>query len=135
MLQPRKQKYRKWFKGRIKGVASRGTELAFGDFGLKALASGQIRARQIEAARKAIVHYTRRGGRVWIRIFPDKPVTRKPAETRMGGGKGDVAFYAAPVRAGMILFELGALEEEVAREALRLAANKLPVKTRIVAKD
>lgn len=135
MLQPRKQKYRKWFQGRIKGVASRGTTLEFGELGLKALASGEIRADQIEAARKAIVHHTRRGGRTWIRIFPDRPVTRKPTETRMGGGKGDVAFFVAPVRAGTVLFELGALDEETAREALRLAANKLPVKTKIIAKE
>lgn len=135
MLQPRKQKYRKWFKGQIKGVASRGTALEFGEFGLRALGSGEIQACQIEAARKAIVHHTRRGGRIWIRIFPDKPVTRKPAETRMGGGKGDVAYFAASVRAGMVLFELGAIEEEIAREALRLAANKLPVKTKIITKD
>lgn len=135
MLQPKKQKHRKWFKGRIRGFACRGTELEFGDFGLKALDSGEIKANQIEAARKAIVHYTRRGGRVWIRIFPDKPVTRKPAETRMGGGKGEVAFFAAPVRAGTILFELGATDEKIAQEALRLAANKLPVKTKIISKD
>lgn len=135
MLQPKKQKHRKWFKGRIRGLASRGTELEFGEFGLKALDSGEIKASQIEAARKAIVHCTRRGGRVWIRIFPAKPVTRKPAETRMGGGKGEVAFFAAPIRAGAILFELGAIDEKIAQEALRLAANKLSVKTKIISKD
>ena len=134
MLQPRKQKHRKQFRERLKGLASRGTQLEFGDFGLKALSSGQITARQIEAARRAITRHTRRGGRIWIRIFPDKPVTKKPAETRMGGGKGDVAYFAAPVRAGRVLFELGAVAEEVAREALRLAANKLPLKTRIISK-
>lgn len=135
MLQPRKQKYRKRFRGKIKKGAFRGTRLEFGDFGLKALSSGEIKACQIEAARKAIVHCTRRGGRVWIRIFPDKPITRKPAETRMGGGKGDVAYFVVPVGAGRILFELGAVPEDVAREALRLAANKLPVKTKIISKN
>lgn len=134
MLQPKKQKYRKQFRERLKGAASRGTQLEFGDFGLKALSSGQVTARQIEAARRAIVHHTHRGGRVWIRIFPDKPVTRKPAETRMGGGKGDVAYFAAPVRAGMVLFELGAVVEEMAREALCLGAQKLPLRTRIISK-
>ena len=116
-------------------MALRGTRLEFGDFGLKALSSGQIRARQIEAARKAIVHCTRRGGRVWIRIFPDKPITKKPAETRMGGGKGDVDYFAVPVGAGTVLFELGAVPEDMAREALRLAANKLPIKTKIISKN
>lgn len=135
MLQPRKQKYRKRFRGKVKRVALRGTRLEFGDFGLKALSSGQIRARQIEAARKAIVHCTRRGGRVWIRIFPDKPITKKPAETRMGGGKGDVDYFAVPVGAGTVLFELGAVPEDMAREALRLAANKLPIKTKIISKN
>lgn len=134
MLQPKKQKYRKQFRGKIQGVASRRTQMEFGDFGLKALSSGQITARQIEAARKAIVHQTRRGGRLWIRIFPDKPVTKKPAETRMGGGKGDVDHFAAPVPAGTILFELGTVPEETAREALRLGANKLPIKTKIISK-
>jgi len=134
MLQPRKQKYRKQFRGKVQKFASRGTQLEFGDFGLKALSSGLITAYQIEAARRAITRHTLRGGRVWIRIFPDKPITRKPAETRMGGGKGDVAYFAAPVRAGMVLFELGAVTERMAKEALRLAANKLPIDTRIITK-
>lgn len=118
----------------MKGVATRRTSLAFGSFGLKSLGLGWLTARQIEAARRAMTHYTKRGGRIWIRIFPDKPVTAKPAETRMGSGKGDVDHYVAPVKAGTIIFEIGAVEDDVAREAMRLAAHKLPIKTKIVSR-
>ena len=132
MLFPKKRKYRRDFRGKIKGVAQRGVELSFGEFGLKSLGSGWITARQIEAARRAIIHRTKRGGKLWIRIFPDKAVTAKPAGTRMGRGKGPVSHYVAPVRAGKILFELGGLEEELARDALGRAGHKLPIKTTII---
>lgn len=118
----------------MKGVSSRGNELAFGEFGLKARGSSWVTSRQIEAARRAISHHTKRGGRMWIRIFPDKPVTRKPAETRMGGGKGDVFEYVAVVKPGRIIFEMGGVEKEIAKEALRLAAHKLPIKTQFISK-
>ncbi|MBI2012663.1 50S ribosomal protein L16 [Candidatus Curtissbacteria bacterium] len=134
MLAPKRAKYRKQFRDKMKGVATRRTSLAFGSFGLKSLGLGWLTARQIEAARRAMTHYTKRGGRIWIRIFPDKPVTAKPAETRMGSGKGDVDHYVAPVKAGTIIFEIGAVEDDVAREAMRLAAHKLPVKTKIVSR-
>lgn len=134
MLIPKRAKYRKQFRGTIKGVSSRGNELAFGEFGLKARGSSWVTSRQLEAARRAISHYTKRGGRMWIRIFPDKPVTKKPAETRMGGGKGDVSEYVAVVKPGRIIFEIGGVEEEVAKEALRLAAHKLPIKTQFITK-
>ena len=132
MLSPKKIKYRKHQKGRIKGVASRGNQLAFGDFGLKALGKGRITAQQIESARIAITRHVKRRGKIWIRIFPDKPVTKKPAETRMGSGKGAVEFWVAPVQPGRILYEMEGVEENVAREALRLAQYKLPIPTRIV---
>ena len=132
MLLPKKAKYRKQFRGKIKGVATRGSRLNFGEFGLKALEPYWITSRQIEAARKAIVGCTKRGGKLWIRIFPDKPVTKKPAEVRMGKGKGPVDHYVAVVKPGRILFELAGVEEEVAAEALKRAAQKLPIKTRIV---
>jgi len=132
MLAPKRAKYRKQFRGKRKGIASRGTILSFGSYGLKSEESAWVTARQIEAARRAMTHYTKRGGRIWIRIFPDKPVTKKPAETRMGSGKGDVSEYVAVVKPGMILFEMGAVEANVAQEALRLAAHKLPIKTRVV---
>src|SRR3989304_5732805 len=132
MLAPKRAKYRKQFRNRRKGLASRGTTLAFGSFGLKSEEAAWITARQIEAARRAMTHYTKRGGRIWIRIFPDKPVTKKPAETRMGSGKGDVDHFVATVKAGTIIFEMGAVEEQVAREAMRLASHKLPVRTRII---
>ena len=132
MLSPKKVKYRKHQKGRIKGTASRGTELAFGDYGIKALAGGRITAQQIEAARIAITRHAKRRGKIWIRIFPDKPVTKKPAETRMGSGKGSVEYWVAPVRAGKILYEMEGVEEAVALEALRLAQHKLPIPTKIV---
>ncbi len=134
MLIPKRQKYRKQQRGSMKGVANRGIKLSFGDFGLQTLEMAWISARQIEAARRAITHYTQRGGRVWIRIFPDKPISKKPAEVRMGGGKGDTHEYVAPVRPGRMLFEIAGVTHEVAKEALRLASHKLPVKTRFVSK-
>ncbi len=132
MLSPKKIKYRKHQKGRIRGVASRGNSLAFGDFGLKALGKGRITAQQIEAARIAITRHVKRKGKIWIRIFPDKPVTKKPAETRMGSGKGSVEFWTAVVKPGRILYEMEGVTEEQAREALRLASHKLPIPTKIV---
>ena len=134
MLQPKKVKHRKWFKGRSRGVETRGADLAFGSFGLKAEEARWITARQIEAARRAITHHIQRGGKVWIRVFPDKPVTRKPPEVTLGGGKGAVDHYVFPVRPGRILFEMDGVTSDVAHEALRRAAAKLPVKTRIVTK-
>ncbi len=135
MLMPKRQKYRKQMRGSIKGDANRGTKVSFGEFGLQTEQIGWISSRQIESARRAISHYTQRGGRIWIRIFPDKPITKKPPEVRMGGGKGDIAEYVAPVRPGRMLFELGGVTKEIAFEALRLASHKLSVKTRIVAKS
>lgn len=130
MLMPKRVKWRKQQRGRMKGQASRGTTVAFGDFGLQALEPGWVTARQIEAARRALVRYMRRRGKVWIRIFPDKPVTQRAAETRMGKGKGAVDHWVAVVKPGRILFEISGLEEEGAREALRRAAHKLPIKTK-----
>lgn len=135
MLIPRRVKYRKQMRGRMKGEAHRGTTLAFGEFGLQSEEEGWISSRQIEAARRSITHYTQRGGKVWIRIFPDKPITKKPPEVRMGGGKGDVYEYVAPVLPGRVLFEMGGVSKEVAMEALRLAAHKLPVKTKFISKE
>jgi len=135
MLAPRRVKYRKQMRGHMKGDAYRGTTLTYGEFGLTATDMGWITSRQIEAARRAITHFTARGGRLWIRIFPDKPITKKPPEVRMGGGKGDVADYVAPVKAGRILFEMGGVTHDVAIEALRLAAHKLPIKTRFITKE
>jgi len=132
MLQPARLKHRKWHKGRIKGKATSGNSLAFGEYGLKTLDTARITARQIEAARIAITRHVRRGAKVWIRVFPYKPYTQKPAETRMGKGKGDVAGYIAPVRKGAILYEMSGVTEEIAREAFRLASHKLPVKTRVI---
>ncbi len=132
MLQPKKVKYRKRMKGRLRGKASRGSAVHFGEFGLKALEPGRISNRQIEAARIAITRYIRRGGKVWIRIFPDTPFTRKPAETRMGKGKGAPEGWVARVKPGRILYEMEGVTEEVAREAMRLAAHKLPLRTRFV---
>lgn len=134
MLQPKKVKHRKWFKGRSRGWETRGTELAFGSAGLKATEAAWLTARQIEAARRAITHHIQRGGKVWIRVFPDKPVTRKPPEVTLGGGKGAVDHYVFPVRPGRILFEMDGVSDTVASEALRRAAAKLPVKTRIIRK-
>jgi large subunit ribosomal protein L16 len=133
MLMPKRIKYRKQMRGRMKGTELRGAEVHFGDFGLQALEPGWVTARQIEAARRAIVHSLRRRGKLWIRIFPDKPVTRKPAETRMGKGKGNVEFWVAVVKPGRIMFEIGGgLAEDEAREALRLAQHKLAIKTKVV---
>ncbi len=132
MLMPKRVKYRKQMRGRMRGRASRGAEVHFGDFGLQALEPGWVTARQIEAARRAIVRAVRRRGKVWIRIFPDKPVTQKPAETRMGKGKGSVEFWVAVVKPGRIMFELGGIPEDLAREALRLASYKLSIKTKVV---
>ncbi|HSX48474.1 MAG TPA: 50S ribosomal protein L16 [Candidatus Nanoarchaeia archaeon] len=134
MLLPKKTKYRKQQKGRITGQATRGTEISFGRFGLKADGTDRISSRQIEAARRAMTRYVRRGGKIWIRVFPDVPITRKPAEVRMGSGKGSVDHYAAKVRPGRILFEMDGVSEETAKEAMRLAANKLPIRTRFVIK-
>lgn len=127
MMQPKRMKYRKMFRGRTRGIAVAGAELAFGDFGLKALGRGRLTARQIEAARKAIAHHTRRMGKMWIRIFPDKPVTAKEAGQGMGSGKGDVKEYVAVVIPGKILFEIAGVTEEIARAAMRLASDKLPL--------
>lgn len=132
MLSPKKIKFRKHQKGRVRGVASRGNRLAFGDYGLKALGCGRITAQQIEAARIAITRHVKRRGKIWIRIFPDKPVTKKPAETRMGSGKGNVEYWVAPVKAGRILYEMEGVSEDIALEALRLAQYKLPIPTKIV---
>ncbi len=135
MLMPKKTKYRKVQRGRIKGKASRGTELAFGDYGLRALEPCWLTSRQIEAARVAITRHARRGGKVWIRVFPDKVVTKKPAETRMGSGKGAPEYWVAVVRPGRILFEMAGVPREVGEEAMRLAAHKLPIKTRLVRRE
>ena len=132
MLQPKKVKHRKWQKGRSKGVETRGTELAFGGYGLKSLERSWITARQIEAARRAMTHCIQRGGKVWIRIFPDKPITKKPPEVTLGGGKGSVDHYVVSIKPGRILFEMDGVTEEVAAEALRLASHKLPVKTTFI---
>ncbi len=132
MLQPKKTKFRKMHKGRIKGVAKGGTDLNFGAFGLKAMEPERITARQIEAARRALTRHMKRAGRVWIRVFPDVPVSKKPTEVRMGKGKGSVEFWAARVKPGRIMFEIDGVTPEVAKVALELAAAKLPIKTRIV---
>ncbi|AOG08975.1 50S ribosomal protein L16 [Rhizobium sp. TH135] len=132
MLQPKRTKYRKQFKGRIKGVAKGGFDLAFGEFGLKALEPNRVNAREIEAARRAITRYMKRAGRVWIRVFPDVPVTAKPTEVRMGKGKGSVEYWACKVKPGRIMFEIDGVSEEIAREALRLGSAKLSVTTRFV---
>ena len=135
MLMPRRQKYRKVFRGRMKGLAKGGTTVAFGDWGIQALEPGWVDSRQIEAARRSITNYVRRGGKVWIRIFQDKPVTQKPAETRMGKGKGNPEYFVSVVRPGRIMFELGGVRDELAVEALTRAAHKLPMKCRIVQRE
>jgi len=132
MLMPKRTKYRKQHRGRMKGKAHKGSTVAFGDYGLQSLEPVWMTSRQIEAARRAIVRFIRRRGKVWIRVFPDKPYTQKAAETRMGKGKGSVEYYVAVVKPGRILFEMAGVPEDVAREALRLAAGKLPVKTKFV---
>ena len=135
MLVPKRAKFRKQHRGTMKGNATSGTTIAFGEFGLMSEGTAWVTSRQIEAARRAITHYTQRGGRVWIRIFPDKPITHKPAETRMGSGKGDVYEFVAPIRPGRILFEMGGVTSEVAKAALRLASHKLGIKTSMVSKE
>jgi len=135
MLMPKKVKHRKQFKGRMTGAATGGTALNFGDFGLQAIECGWLSSRQIEAARRAMTRYVKRGGKIWIRVFPDKPLTRKPAETRMGKGKGSPDSWVAVVRPGLMLYEMQGVEEEVAREAFRLAAHKLPMKTKFVFRE
>lgn len=132
MLIPKRVKHRKQFRGKNKGAESRGTTVEFGDFGLMSLEHALLTSRQIEAARRAITHYTRRGGRIWIRIFPDKPITKKPPEVTMGSGKGEVTDYVAVVKPGRILFEMGGVAKEIAQAAFKLASDKLPVKTRFV---
>lgn len=134
LLQPKRTKYRKMFKGKRTGVATRGSSISFGQYGLKAMEAGWLSSRQLESARRAMAHYTQRGGRIWIRAFPDKPVTKHPAESRMGSGKGDVEGYVAVMKPGQLIFEMGAVTEEIAREALRLAAHKLPLETKFVDK-
>lgn len=135
MLSPRRAKHRKAFRGKRTGISIRGSNVDFGDYGLKATTAGWVTSRQIEAARRALTHSTRRGGRIWIRIFPDKPVTHKPPETRMGSGKGDVFEYVAVVRPGRILFEMAGISRDLAVESLRLASAKLPVRTLFVEKE
>ena len=135
MLMPRKVKHRKWQKGSFGGVATRGADLVFGEYGLKSMDRSWVSSRQIEAARRASTRYVKRGGKIWIRIFPDKPITKKPAETRMGSGKGSPEYYVAVVKPGTMILEIAGVTEEVAREAFRLAAHKLPVRTRFLAKE
>jgi large subunit ribosomal protein L16 len=135
MLTPKRTKYRKQFRGNLTGAAHAGTKVSFGDYGLISEQTGWISARQIESARRAITHYTQRGGRVWIRIFPDKPISKKPPEVRMGSGKGDIAEFVAPIKKGRMLFEMAGVDGVTAHAALRLASHKLSVKTRIVDKE
>ncbi len=135
MLMPKRVKYRKVHRGRRRGVASRGNEVTFGDYGLQALGPAWLSSRQIEAARRAIVRYLKRGGKLWIRVFPDHAVTKRPAETRMGGGKGAVEYWAAVVRPGLLLFEVAGVSEADAREAMRLASHKLPIHTQFVRRE
>ena len=135
MLMPKRMKYRRAHRGSRSGQATRGSHVAFGEFGLQALEPAWIDSRQIEAARRAITHHMKRGGKVWIRIFPDKPVTQKPAETRMGSGKGNPEHWVAVVKPGRMLFEIGGVKEDLAREALRLASHKLPIDTRVVVRE
>ena len=129
MLQPARQKYRKMQKGRNKGIATTGNKVSFGEYGLKAVGRGRLTARQIEAARRVMTRHIKRGGRVWIRIFPDQPISKKPAEVRMGKGKGSVEYYVAEIQPGKMLYEMDGVAEDLAREAFRLAAAKLPIKT------
>ena len=135
MLMPKRVKYRRVHRGRMKGKAMRGNDLSYGEFGIKALEPAWITSNQIEAARRAMTRYIRRGGNIWIKIFPDKPVTEKPAETRMGSGKGAPEYWVAVVKPGRVLFEMGGVSEETAREAMRLASMKLPIRTKFVMKD
>ena len=135
MLQPKRTKFRKQFKGRNRGLAQRGNSVAFGDFGLKSVDRGQLTARQIEAARRAMTRFVKRGGKIWIRVFPDKPITKKPLEVRQGKGKGNVEYWVAQIKPGKLLYEIAGVSEEVAREAFTLAAAKLPIGTTIVARQ
>ncbi|UCD12144.1 MAG: 50S ribosomal protein L16 [Nitrospinaceae bacterium] len=135
MLMPKKVKYRKRHKGRMRGTAYRGGQLSFGSFGLQVLECGRITNRQIEAARIAMTRHVKRGGKIWLRIFPDKPISKKPAETRMGKGKGNPEYWVAVVKPGRVLYEMEGVAEPIAKEAFRLAAHKLPLKTRFVVKD
>ncbi len=134
MLQPKRVKYRRIHKGRMMGAAHAGTSVDFGDYALQCLEPGWISSQQIESARRAMTHHVKRGGNIWIRIFPDKPISKKPAETRMGGGKGLPEYWVAVVRPGRVLFEMAGVSEETAREAMRLAAHKLPVQTKFITK-
>ncbi len=134
MLQPRKTKYRKQFRGKMRGIAGRGNTIEFGQYALKAQARGWITSRQIEAARKTMSRFTKKGGRIWIRIFPDRPISKKPPETRMGSGKGEVTEYVFTVKPGRILFEMGGLPKEIAEKALKQASSKLPIDTKILIK-
>jgi large subunit ribosomal protein L16 len=135
MLQPKRTKYRKQFKGRNRGLAHRGSDVSFGEFGLQATDRGRLTARQIEAARRAMTRYVKRGGKIWIRVFPDKPITKKPLEVRMGKGKGAVEYWVAQVKPGKVLYEMEGVTEEIAREAFRLAASKLPFGTTFVSRQ
>jgi large subunit ribosomal protein L16 len=135
MLQPKRTKYRKQFKGKNRGLAQRGNSVAFGEFGLKSTDRGRLTARQIEAARRAMTRYVKRGGKIWIRVFPDKPITKKPLEVRMGKGKGPVEYWVAQVKPGKVLYEMEGVTEDVAREAFRLAASKLPFATAFVSRQ
>jgi large subunit ribosomal protein L16 len=132
MLQPKRTKFRKQFKGRNRGLAQRGSSVAFGDFGLKSTDRGQLTSRQIEAARRAMTRYVKRGGKIWIRVFPDKPITKKPLEVRQGKGKGNVEYWVAQIQPGRLLYEIAGVNEETAREAFALAAAKLPLRTTFV---
>jgi len=135
MLSPKRTKFRKQHRGRMRGLSQRGNTINFGDFALQSTEPSWITSRQIEAARRAMNRYLRRGGKIWIRIFPDKPITTRPAETRMGSGKGSPEFWVAVVKPGRIMFEIGGVSEEVAREAMRLGAQKLPVKTKFIVRE
>jgi len=135
MLMPKRVKYRKKHRGRLQGLAQRGNQVSFGTYGLQAVESEYVTSRQIEAGRRAIMRYIRRGGKVWIRIFPDKPYTKRAAETRMGSGKGNVEHYVAPVRPGRVIFEIAGVSEEIAKEAFRLAAHKLPLRTQFISRE
>lgn len=135
MLQPKRRKYRKEQKGRNKGIATRGNAVSFGDYALKAVGRGRLTSRQIESARRAMTRHIKRGGRIWIRIFPDKPISRKPAEVRMGNGKGNPEYYVAEIQPGKVLYEMDGVDEALAREAFRLAAAKLPIITTFVARQ
>lgn len=135
VLMPKKTKYRKGHRGRMKGVALRGSKVTFGEYGLQALECAWINAKQIEAARKALTHFLKRGGKIWVKIFPDKPYTSRPAETRMGGGKGATEYYVAVVKPGLVMFELAGVSRDEAAEAMRLAGHKLPIKTRFLVKE